>query len=192
MWRRKDFSRGTIKYVLEHRTCQFCTLLPFRWFYLMYGSFISDTAKAAKHWPPPGWELFCWPRWTGNWYGGDELTIQRGWVIIISPQAHVCRGKDLLSTGTIKHLHSLRSKRFQSSYCAKVRAEAKKKGWRPSFLDEPREETLATQASTYKRTALACLIIKELKQQRQRRLQKRHLKSEFAPLQTLSRLFHLV
>ena len=47
---------------------------------------------------------------------------------------------------------SLRSKRFQSSYCAKVRAEAKKKGWRGrvrvrvSFLDEPREETLATQA----------------------------------------------
>ena len=34
--------------------------------------------------------------------------------------------------------------------------------------------------------------IRELKQQRQRRLQKRHLKSEFAPLQTLSRLFHLV
>ena len=33
---------------------------------------------------------------------------------------------------------------------------------------------------------------KELKQQRRRRLRKRHLKSEFAPLQTLSRLFHLV
>ena len=57
---------------------------------------------------------------------------------------------------------SLRSKRFQSSYCAKVRAEAKKKRLNffplplprhsfffcscPSFLDEPREETLATQA----------------------------------------------
>ena len=56
---------------------------------------------------------------------------------------------------------SLRSKRFQSSYRAKVRAEAKKKrltfpspspvihvffGSCPSFLDEPREETLATQA----------------------------------------------
>ena len=37
--------------------------------------------------------------------------------------------------------NSLRSKRFQSSYYAKVRAEAKKR------LDEPREETLATQAS---------------------------------------------
>ena len=33
---------------------------------------------------------------------------------------------------------------------------------------------------------------RELKQQRQRRLQKHHLKSEFAPLQTLSCLFHLV
>ena len=33
---------------------------------------------------------------------------------------------------------------------------------------------------------------RELKQQRQRRLQKRHLKSEFEPLQTLSRLFYLV
>ena len=34
--------------------------------------------------------------------------------------------------------------------------------------------------------------IRELKQQRRRPLQKRHLKTEFAPLQTLSRLFHLV
>ena len=33
---------------------------------------------------------------------------------------------------------SLRSKRFQSSYCAKG-----------SFLDEPREETLATQAKRF-------------------------------------------
>ena len=49
---------------------------------------------------------------------------------------------------------SLRSKRFQSSYCAKVRAEASLPLPRhslcfsscPSFLDEPREETLATQA----------------------------------------------
>ena len=55
---------------------------------------------------------------------------------------------------------SLRSKRFQSSYYAKVRAEAKKKGFPlplprhsiffcsgPGFLDEPREETLATQVT---------------------------------------------
>ena len=33
---------------------------------------------------------------------------------------------------------------------------------------------------------------RELKQQWRRRLQERHLKSEFAPLQNLSRLFHLV
>ena len=33
---------------------------------------------------------------------------------------------------------------------------------------------------------------REFKQQRQRRLQKRHLKSEVTLLQTLSRLFHLV
>ena len=33
---------------------------------------------------------------------------------------------------------------------------------------------------------------RELKQQRRQRLQKRHFKSEFAPLQTLSRIFHLV
>ena len=64
---------------------------------------------------------------------------------------------------------SLRSKRFQSSYCAKVRAEAKK-GWRgrgrreedplsfiffcscPSFLAEPCEETPATQASSLQST----------------------------------------
>ena len=36
------------------------------------------------------------------------------------------------------------------------------------------------------------LYIRELKQQRRRRLQKRHLKSEFAPLQTLLRLFNLI
>ena len=49
-----------------------------------------------------------------------------------------------------------RSKRFQSSYCAKVKSGSKKKvegggGFFfcscPSFLDEPREETLATQAT---------------------------------------------
>ena len=46
--------------------------------------------------------------------------------------------------------YSLPSKRFRSSYCAKVGAEAKKKSFNcscPSFLDEPREETLTTQAN---------------------------------------------
>ena len=33
---------------------------------------------------------------------------------------------------------------------------------------------------------------RELKQQQRRWLRKRHLKSEFVPIQTLSRLFHLV
>ena len=49
---------------------------------------------------------------------------------------------------------SLRSKRFQSSYCAKVRAFPSPFPvihffFRscPSFLDEPRKETLATQAT---------------------------------------------
>ena len=36
------------------------------------------------------------------------------------------------------------------------------------------------------------LFIRELTQQRRRRLRKRHLKSEFAVLQSLSRLFYLV
>ena len=36
------------------------------------------------------------------------------------------------------------------------------------------------------------LLIRELKEQRRRRLRKRHLKSEFALPQTLSHLFHLV
>ena len=36
------------------------------------------------------------------------------------------------------------------------------------------------------------IIIRELKQQRRRQLRKRHLKSELALPQTLSRLFHLV
>ena len=35
-------------------------------------------------------------------------------------------------------------------------------------------------------------IKRKLKQRRRRRLRKRHLKSEFALLQTLSRLFHLI
>ena len=43
-----------------------------------------------------------------------------------------------------------------------------------------------------KHLSLVNVNIRELKQQRRRRLQKRHLKSEFAPLQTLLRLFHLV
>ena len=60
-------------------------------------------------------------------------------------------------------LSSLRSKRFQSSYCAKVKAKAKKRFVPlplprhsfyffcccPSFLDERREGTLAMQASYY-------------------------------------------
>ena len=41
-------------------------------------------------------------------------------------------------------------------------------------------------------TALAERINKKPKQRRRRRLQKRHLKSEFAPLQILSRLFQRV
>ena len=43
-----------------------------------------------------------------------------------------------------------------------------------------------------KHLSLVNVNSRELKQQRRRRLPKRHLKSEFAPLQTLSRLFHLV
>ena len=42
------------------------------------------------------------------------------------------------------------------------------------------------------RTVQSETVNRELKQQRRRRLRKRHLKSEFALLQTLSRLFHLV
>ena len=45
---------------------------------------------------------------------------------------------------------SLRSKRFQSSYCANLSPPPSPSfiffGSCPSFLDEPREETLATQA----------------------------------------------
>ena len=48
----------------------------------------------------------------------------------------------------------LRSKRVQSSYCAKVRADPLPRHSfffcsRPSFLDEPREETLVTQATLH-------------------------------------------
>ena len=43
-----------------------------------------------------------------------------------------------------------------------------------------------------RKVSLYIVNIRELKEQRRRRLRKRHLKSEFAPLQTLLRLFHLV
>ena len=63
---------------------------------------------------------------------------------------HCGKSMLLVSGATCHALSSLCSKRFQSSYCAKVRAEAKKRllffCCCPSFLDEPREETLATQA----------------------------------------------
>ena len=75
----------------------------------------------------------------------------RSFVILLSvTQPLKCHFTDSLNT---HKKSSLRSKRFQSSYCAKVRAEAKKKRLSfiffcscPSFLDEPREETLAMQA----------------------------------------------
>ena len=80
--------------------------------------------------------------------------------------------------------NSLGSKRFQSSYCAKVTAEAKKRlkgqgeGRRgsffplpspvihffcscSSFLDEPREETLATQGTTETTYFLFCCFYKQ-------------------------------
>ena len=43
-----------------------------------------------------------------------------------------------------------------------------------------------------RKAGLYFVNIRELKQQRRRRLRKRHLKIEFAPLQTLLRLFHLI
>ena len=61
-----------------------------------------------------------------------------------------------------RYFSSLRSKRFQSSYCAKVRAEAKKKVFCscPSFLNEPREETLATQANDSEPIRARGIIVK--------------------------------
>ena len=44
----------------------------------------------------------------------------------------------------------------------------------------------------HSRSQLIRVLYKVYKQQRWRRLRQRHLKSEFALLQTLSRLFHLV
>ena len=77
---------------------------------------------------------------------------------------------DLLKYTQLFLLFSLRSKRFQSSFCAKVRAGAKKGSFPspsavihfvfcscPSFLDEPREETLATQATFY----VPCILERE-------------------------------
>ena len=77
---------------------------------------------------------------------------------------------DLLKYTQLFLLFSLRSKHFQSSYCAKVRAGAKKGSFPspspvihfvfcscPSFVDEPREETLATQATFY----VPCILERE-------------------------------
>ena len=52
--------------------------------------------------------------------------------------------------------------------------------------------TGAGELGTLLSLAFLTHLNRELKQQRRRRLQKLHLKSEFAPLQTLSRSFHLV
>ena len=54
----------------------------------------------------------------------------------------------------------------------------------PSSPPKPGKSALGTR--------LLITYVRELKQQRRRRLQKRHLKSELAPIQTLSRLFHPV
>ena len=51
------------------------------------------------------------------------------------------RGAEVWERVVSGNRHSLRSKRFQSSYCAKVRAGAKKKGGRGRERGE--EETLA-------------------------------------------------
>ena len=40
------------------------TLWPFCCFLLMYVRLSRQ--KKAKHQPPPGREIFCWPRWIGN------------------------------------------------------------------------------------------------------------------------------
>ena len=53
-------------------------------------------------------------------------------------------------------------------------------------------ETSLALASRNKERRLFCQAARELQQQGRRRLQKRLLKREFAPLQTLWRLFHLV
>ena len=58
--------------------------------------------------------------------------------------------------------------------------------------DVPRRKTFPAAKSVEKRMPSRRLFIRELTQQRRRRLRKRHLKSEFAVLQSLSRLFHLV
>ena len=53
-----------------------------------------------------------------------------------------------------------------------------------------RDSTISDQIRSYGRNK--CSNIRGLKQQRRQRLRKRQIKSEFALLQTLSRLFHLV
>ena len=88
----------------------------------------------------------------------------RSFLILLSvTQPLKCHFTDSLNT---HKKSSLRSKRFQSSYFAKVRAEAKK-GLSfiffcscPRFLDEPREETLATQA---KKKVSQWSVVKEKK-----------------------------
>jgi len=70
------------------------------------------------------------------------------------------------------------------------------KGYRSLFTDclplQKKKTSMKIAVEIIVIPSLQKKYIRELKQQRRRRLQKRHLKSEFAPLQTLSRLFHLV
>ena len=58
------------------------------------------------------------------------------------------------------------------------------------LVSQTGKPVVASRNVSYRFSRLS--LIRELKQRRRRRLRKRHLKSEFALHQTLSRLFHLV
>ena len=58
------------------------------------------------------------------------------------------------------------------------------------LVSQTGKPVVASRNVSYRFSRLS--LIRELKQRRRRRLRKRHLKSEFALPQTLSRLFHLV
>ena len=121
-------------------------------------------------------------------------------------------GRDGIETGLLGYVHTI-----PGSFCARIKTISdtigclfthKNGGFGAISVTEQSCAATISKAESHiwdrcsyyrgwlfvsaRKAGLYFVNIMELKQQRRRRLRKRHLKSEFALLQTLSRLFHLV
>ena len=121
-------------------------------------------------------------------------------------------GRDGFETGLLGYVHTI-----PYSFCARIKTVSdtigclfthKNGGFGAISVTEQSRAATISKAESHiwdrcsyyrgwlfvsaRKAGLYFVNIRELKQQRRRRLRKRHLKSEFAPLQTLSRLFQFV